>query len=317
MIRTPLWIEIKDNEPIIVFDLERYGIDSSTYIPPLSKRLKRGGERKKQAAASGIDSKKEAEQAPEHVQSEESDLDGEQEETLAEYLEEEERSVRRDNNIERERLLEELSDSPPHSPRSPSPPKERFKELFDQFLGALKKFNGRGEEEEEDETSDTKKAKILLRSGKMDVHRDFKSLNRTIQIKILTFQFYDIIHIIGTMDGIVEKPESREIAPNVFVTTKQADLGKKGFGWTPFYKAFSVLARWALVFAPEKVSMILEHQSKLDSYQRARYPFTRLVHWSNYIRKQSFGKNANWVDPVVTEEAFRMFLSLPRDPYAV
>lgn len=158
------------------------------------------------------------------------------------------------------------------------------------------------------ESLDHAAAKSFLRSGKMDKVKDFKLVKPTDQIKILCFEYYEMSVIVATLDDIDNTTEQlNPIAPGIQLFKQESKLKGKGYGCEAFLAAFTTLADWAAIFAPNKAAMITRHQKILQKYKRI-HSFSALHHFSNHIRQNSTGKDANWVDEKVMDEAYRFHL---------
>jgi hypothetical protein len=182
----------------------------------------------------------------------------------------------------------------------------------------MKKFNNDKIAKEPEETLEIREAKKFLRSGKMDemFPKCFKLLAKGTKIKILTLDYFLMIEVVAVMDGITEKSVCNEIAPSVFITSKQVNLEKKGYTFSNFCRALTKVARYISVYNPDKTAMILAHLDTICEWERAGYTYDNIVNASNFVRQQSTGKTANWADPTILDQAFRLHVATNRTPMA-
>lgn len=169
------------------------------------------------------------------------------------------------------------------------------------------------EKKEETVTTEEDKATKILNSGVMKKFRDFAMLSKQDQRKILSFEYVDMLKIIATQDDIRSDPKTKEIFPGLQVMTKTDRLQGKGFGPQGLMQGLWVLIKWYSACYPEKVPMIVEFQDNISKYLRAQYTFPQLVSYTEYIRKNSTGPDANWADKQIETEAFRLHLNIGRE----
>ena len=181
-------------------------------------------------------------------------------------------------------------------------------EKFDELETEKKKSGKDGD------SADTRWAREFLATGKMDVFPEFKMLPSATKIKILCFEFFDFKQILAAKDGLFENPKkSAQLLPGVTVTTDATDFEDRGFNWNAFNECFTTLLSWATVFATDKMKMIIDFHTEVQTYGR-RYELSQIVYFSNHVRRNSTGRKANWMDTALLDKAYRLTLANSRDP---
>jgi hypothetical protein len=164
---------------------------------------------------------------------------------------------------------------------------------------------------ESQEKRDKKRAEVIIDSGVMDGFPEFRYMSFEIKILILNLRFFDLRLLVQDFEN---KPE---LLLGTGVSRKPVLPQTLGLTWEGFSHALTTLQVWAKVFAPEQVGMMLVHQVKLEQYHHQNYQLHQLIKYSNYMRMNSTGvPGANWGEPNIEMEAFRLHMNLERVPRA-